>query len=108
MINKFVNFEKNDGLVPAIIQDSVSDQVYMLGYMNEIALAKTMKSGYVHFWSRTRKKIWMKGEESGNKLRVMQIFSDCDLDTLLIKVKLTGKNVCHTGSLSCFFRKHNK
>lgn len=105
MEHKLINFEKNSGLVPAIIQDSESNQVYMLGYMNDRALTKTMESGYVHFWSRKRKKLWMKGEESGNMLKVNQILSDCDLDTLLIKVTLIGKNVCHTGSLSCFFSK---
>ena len=91
------------GLVPAIIQDSESGVVYMLGYMNEEALGKTRESGWVHFWSRSKDRIWMKGEESGNKLKVTSIYQDCDHDTLLIKAELHGDAVCHTGQLSCFY-----
>ncbi len=98
-----LDFAKNGGLVPAIIQDNESDMVYMLGYMNEEAYAKTKQSDWVHFWSRSKNRIWMKGEESGNKLKVVSIFEDCDQDTLLIKVKLHGEAVCHTGHLSCFY-----
>ncbi len=89
-------------LTPVIIQDYKSGEILMLGYMNKKALEKTKVSKWVYFWSRSRKKLWLKGETSGNKLRVKKIFTDCDADTLLIKVELTGKNVCHTGSRTCF------
>jgi phosphoribosyl-AMP cyclohydrolase len=90
-------------LIPTIIQDYKSKAVYMLGYSSVKSLENTKKSGYVWFWSRSRKKLWMKGEESGNKLKVKEIYFDCDQDSLLIKVSLEGKNACHSGSLSCFF-----
>ena len=92
-------------LIPTIIQDYKSKAVYMLGYSSARSLENTKNSGYVWFWSRSRKKLWMKGEESGNKLKVVDIFFDCDQDTILIKVDLIGKNVCHTGNLTCFFNK---
>lgn len=92
-------------LIPTIIQDYKSKAVYMLGYSSVKSLKKTKISGYVWLWSRRRQKLWMKGEKSGNKLKVINIFFDCDKDTILIKVKLIGKNVCHTGNLSCFFNK---
>ncbi|OGK35576.1 phosphoribosyl-AMP cyclohydrolase [Candidatus Roizmanbacteria bacterium RIFCSPLOWO2_01_FULL_38_12] len=91
-------------LIPTIIQDEVTKNVYMLGYMNAEALSLTKKTGDVHFWSRKRKKFWKKGETSGNILKVMEIFADCDGDALLIKVRLIGKNVCHTGNKSCFYQ----
>lgn len=94
-------------LLPTIIQDYKTLEVYMLGYTNKESLKKTKQSGYVCFWSRSRKKLWMKGEESGNKLKVKKIFLDCDKDALLIKVKLIGKNVCHTGNKSCFFKTYD-
>src|SRR3989344_2160745 len=90
-------------LIPTIIQDYKTLEVYMLGYSNKESLEKTRETGLVYFWSRSRKKLWMKGEESGNKLKVVDIFFDCDKDAILIKVKLIGKNVCHTGNKSCFF-----
>lgn len=77
----------------------------MLGYMNEEAFQKTKTTGFVHFFSRSRSKLWMKGEESGNKLKVVEVKTDCDADTILVKVILIGKNVCHTGNVSCFFTK---
>lgn len=89
-------------LMPAIIQDYKSNEIYMLGFMNQEALSKTRTSKWVWFWSRKRNKLWMKGEESGNKLKVKEIFIDCDKDTLLIKVELIGKRVCHTGDKTCF------
>lgn len=92
-------------LIPTIIQDNKSKVVYMLGYSSAKSLEKTKITGYVWFWSRSRKKLWMKGEKSGNKLLIKDIFFDCDQDTLLIKVNLIGKNVCHTGNSSCFFNK---
>ncbi len=97
-----INFTKQNGLVPTIIQDDKTGEIYMLGFMNEKALKKTQETGLVYFWSRSRKKLWMKGEESGNKLQVKQLFVDCDNDTLLIKVSLEGKSVCHTGNKTCF------
>lgn len=105
-INK-LNFTKNNGLIPAVIQDYKTGVVYMLGYVNKEALEKTIETGWVYFWSRRRQKLWMKGEESGNKLHVIEIFTDCDYDSILIKVKLFGNNVCHTGEKSCFFKKIN-
>jgi len=101
---KRVDFKKNNGLVPVIIQDHKNLDVYMLGYMNQDALELTKKTRNIYFWSRSRKKLWMKGEMSGNRLQVCGIFIDCDNDTLLIKVQLLGKGVCHTGNKSCFFK----
>lgn len=100
-----IDFAKNGGLVPTIIQDDKSGEVYMLGYMNEEALAKTVESGWVHFYSRSKGRIWMKGEESGNKLKTVSVFEDCDRDTLLVKAELKGDVVCHTGHKSCFYQK---
>ena len=101
-MNQALNFTKSNGLLPAIIQDDTTGDVYMLGYMNEEALQKTRQSGWVYFYSRSRKKLWMKGESSGNKLKVQAIYTDCDTDTLLIKVILLGRNICHTGNRTCF------
>jgi phosphoribosyl-AMP cyclohydrolase len=100
-----IDFKKGDGLVPVIIQEEKNNLVYMLGYMNRKAYFETKKTGWVHFWSRSRNKLWMKGEESGNKLKVKKMWLDCDGDTLLIKVNLEGSCVCHTGKLTCFFQK---
>jgi phosphoribosyl-AMP cyclohydrolase len=97
-----IDFKKGKGLIPTIIQDAKSYTVLMLGYMNQEAFSKTCSTEFVHFWSRSRKKLWMKGEESGNKLKVEKIFIDCDKDTILIKAELLGKTVCHTGKYSCF------
>ena len=105
MKTKIIDFEKNNGLIPTIIQDNQTLEVYMLGYNNKESLEKTKSSGFVWFYSRSRKKLWMKGEESGNKLNVVNMYSDCDGDTILIKVDLIGKNVCHTGNKSCFYKK---
>jgi phosphoribosyl-AMP cyclohydrolase len=102
---KKLKFQKKDGLIPVIIQEDNSGEVLMLGYMNAEALQKSIKEGFVYFWSRERKKLWMKGEESGNKLKVKQIITDCDKDAVLIKVQLIGKNVCHSGNKSCFSNK---
>ncbi len=93
-------------LLPTIIQDYKTLEVYMLGYSNKESLDKTKKTGYVFFWSRSRNKLWMKGEESGNKLKVKKILLDCDQDTILIQVQLIGKNVCHTGNKTCFFNSY--
>jgi len=97
-----LDFEKSsDGLIPAIIQDSRSLRVLMLGYMSKGSLAKTLESGLATFYSRSRKRLWTKGETSGNFLKVVSIDADCDGDTLLIKVEPKGV-VCHKGTLSCF------
>jgi phosphoribosyl-ATP pyrophosphohydrolase/phosphoribosyl-AMP cyclohydrolase len=99
-----MDFEKLGGLVPAVVQDEISNEVLMVGFMNDEAWRLTRLSGYVTFFSRTRNKLWMKGETSGNRLAVRQVLVDCDEDTLLIKVRREGDgNVCHTGQRSCFF-----
>ncbi len=96
-----IDFNKMDGLVPAIIQDDKTSKVLMLGYMNEESFAKTQETGLVTFYSRTKKRLWTKGEESGNFLNVVSITPDCDNDTLLIKVNPVGP-VCHTGTDTCW------
>jgi phosphoribosyl-AMP cyclohydrolase len=100
-----MDYTKLNGLIPAVIQDADSSEVLMVGFMNEAALAETRRTGYATFFSRTRAKLWMKGETSGNRLAVAEILVDCDDDTVLIKVKRLGDgNVCHTGQRTCFFR----
>jgi len=96
-----MNFKKLDGLVPAIIQDATTDTVLMLGFMNDEALEKTRQEGKVTFFSRTKNRLWTKGEESGNFLHVVEILEDCDQDTVLIKANPAGPT-CHTGSDTCF------
>jgi phosphoribosyl-ATP pyrophosphohydrolase/phosphoribosyl-AMP cyclohydrolase len=92
-----------DGLVAGIVQDARSGEVLMLGFLNPVSYAKTLESGYVTFWSRTRQKLWMKGETSGNRLRVISAATDCDNDTLLFRVEVEGDGlVCHEGTISCF------
>lgn len=100
-----LNYKKTDGLIPTIIQDANTSQVLMLGYMDEAALAKTQAEGKVTFFSRTKNRLWTKGETSGNFLNVVSIKADCDQDTLLIKVHPVG-GVCHTGSDTCFDEKN--
>lgn len=102
-----VDFAKMGGLVPAIIQDNNTSKVLMLGFMNEEALLKTEETGKVTFFSRTKNRLWTKGEESGNFLNVVSIAIDCDQDTLLIKVNPVGP-VCHTGSDTCFNEKNEE
>ena len=97
-----LNFKKMNGLVPAIIQDYKTNEILMLGFMNEEAWQKTLKTKKVTFWSRTRNELWTKGETSGNFLFVKSIYLDCDDDTLLIKAKPKGPT-CHTGNKTCFF-----
>jgi phosphoribosyl-ATP pyrophosphohydrolase/phosphoribosyl-AMP cyclohydrolase len=98
-----IDFQKMDGLAPAIVQEDSTGDVLMVGFMNREAWAKTAASGYVTFYSRTRQKLWMKGETSGNRLRVISAVTDCDRDTLLFRVFVEGDGlVCHTGSKSCF------
>ena len=100
-----LDFEKMGGLIPAIIQDAESGQVLMLAYMNPIAWEKTLETGKAWFYSRSRDKQWMKGEESGNVQVVKEVYVDCDDDTVLLKVEQVGKAACHKGYTSCFFRK---
>lgn len=98
-----IDFEKMDGLVAGIVQDANTGEVLMLGFLNPESYAKTMKTGFVTFWSRTRQTLWMKGETSGNRLRVVSVLTDCDNDTLLFKVVVEGDGlVCHEGTVSCF------
>jgi phosphoribosyl-ATP pyrophosphohydrolase/phosphoribosyl-AMP cyclohydrolase len=100
-----MDYSKLDGLIPAVIQDADSSEVLMVGFMNEQALAHTRATGYATFFSRTRQKLWTKGETSGNKLQVREILVDCDEDTVLVKVTRLGDgNVCHTGTRTCFAR----
>lgn len=100
-----IDFAKMDGLVPAIVQDARSKEVLMVGFVNEESYRRTLGSGFVTFWSRTRRKLWMKGESSGNRLRVVKAFTDCDQDTLLFEVEVEGDGlVCHEGTVSCFTR----
>jgi phosphoribosyl-AMP cyclohydrolase len=99
-----LDFSKLDGLLPAVIQDATSGEVLMLGFMNAEAYAATRASGEVTFYSRSRNKLWRKGEQSGHVLKVRDIRVDCDVDTLLIRVEALGPGVCHEGYRSCFFR----
>ena len=100
-----MDYSKLAGLIPAVVQDSESAEVLMVGFMNEAALAQTRSTGFATFFSRTRNTLWMKGETSGNRLKVVEILVDCDDDTVLVKVKRLGDgNVCHTGERTCFFR----
>ncbi len=102
---KKLNFYKSNGLIPVIIQEYKTMEILMQGYMNKEAFAKTVRNGIVNFWSRSRNIIWKKGEISGNILKVKEIYTDCDKDSLLIKADLIGKNVCHSGNKSCFYKK---
>ena len=98
-----IDFAKDNGLVAGIVQDAASGQVLMLGFLNEESYKKTTETGFVTFWSRTRGKLWMKGETSGNRLRVVEAATDCDNDALLFKVVVEGDGlVCHEGTVSCF------
>jgi phosphoribosyl-ATP pyrophosphohydrolase/phosphoribosyl-AMP cyclohydrolase len=98
-----IDFEKTDGLVPGIVQDAATGELLMLGFLNSESYQKTLESGYVTFWSRSRAKLWMKGETSGNRLRVISAATDCDYDTLLFRVQVEGDGlVCHEGTVSCF------
>jgi phosphoribosyl-ATP pyrophosphohydrolase/phosphoribosyl-AMP cyclohydrolase len=103
-----LDFKKyKDGLVPAVIQDYITSKVLMVGFMNEEALHKTEQTGQVTFYSRTKKRLWTKGEESGNHLQLRQLLVDCDYDTILIKAEPKGP-VCHTGADTCFSEKNHK
>lgn len=98
-----IDFDKMDGLVAGIVQDARTGEVLMLGFLNSESYAKTVETGFVTFWSRTRQKLWMKGETSGNRLRVVTAATDCDNDALLFRVDVEGDGlVCHEGTVSCF------
>jgi phosphoribosyl-AMP cyclohydrolase len=103
-----IDFEKAGGLVAAIVQDATSGEVLMLAFMNGEAWRHTVDSGFATFWSRSRNKIWLKGETSGHKLAVREILTDCDQDAVLLKVDAIGPGVCHEGYRSCFFRSLNE
>ena len=100
-----LDFSKLDGLLPAVIQDHRSGRVLMVGFMNDEAFRMTLATGFATFYSRSRNKLWLKGESSGHRLVVKEISTDCDLDTVLVKVEAQGPGVCHEGYQSCFFRK---
>ncbi len=98
-----IDFEKMQGLVPAVVQDAANGDVLMVGFMNDAAYQRTLDTGYVTFFSRTRNKLWTKGETSGNRLKVISASTDCDSDTLLFRVDVEGDGlVCHEGTRSCF------
>lgn len=101
---KKLDFKKGNGLIPVVVQDSESKKMLMLAYTNKEALEKTLRTGYAHYWSRSRNKLWKKGETSGHTQKIKDIVVDCDYDTLLFLVEQKG-NVCHTGKDTCF---HNK
>lgn len=109
-----LQFEKRDGLLPVIVQDSKSQQVLMLGYTNKEAFELTLSSGKAAFWSTSRKTLWIKGETSGNVLHIAEILVDCDQDALIYKVQLSGEGSCHTKDSagkfrqSCFYRKYDR
>ncbi len=100
-----LDFSKLGGLITAVIQDDATGRVLMVGFMNEEAFQKTVESGFATFYSRSRNKLWLKGETSGHRLVVKEISTDCDKDALLIRVEALGPGVCHEGYQSCFFRR---
>jgi len=100
-----LDFAKGDGLVTAIAQDHVSNEILMVAFMNQESFQRTLATGEAVYWSRSRSKLWHKGEESGNVQRVQELYIDCDADVVLMKVEQVGDAACHTGKRSCFFRK---
>ncbi|MBI4460371.1 MAG: phosphoribosyl-AMP cyclohydrolase [Acidobacteria bacterium] len=100
-----LNFKKGNGLLPAVIQEAGSGKVLMLGFMNAEALRKTLETGDVTFFSRSRNTLWVKGETSGNRLKVREVLVDCDLDSLVVIAAQTGLGTCHRGYRSCFYRR---
>lgn len=97
-----LDFSKLDGLLPAVVTDAQTGRVLMLGFLNEAAWAKSLETGFVTFWSRSRSKLWTKGETSGHTLRILEIRTDCDFDSLEFRVEAAGPGVCHEGFQSCF------
>ncbi len=100
-----LDFQKSDGLVTAVIQDHATGRVLMVGFMNEEAFRKTVETGFATFYSRSRRKLWLKGETSGHRLVVKEISTDCDRDAVLLRVEPRGPGVCHNGYQSCFYRR---
>lgn len=100
------DFSKHDGLIPVIVQSACNEKVLMLAYMNELAWNRTIETGKAHYWSRSRQRLWVKGEESGHAQLVRDILVDCDLDTILLRVDQLGGAACHTGHESCFYRRY--
>lgn len=100
-----LDFKKSEGLVTAVVQDHTTGRVLMVGYMNEEAFHKTVETGFTTFYSRSRQRLWTKGESSGHRLVVKEISTDCDRDAVLVKVEAQGPGVCHEGYESCFFRR---
>jgi phosphoribosyl-AMP cyclohydrolase len=103
-----IDFKKGDGLIPVIIQDASTHEVLMLGYMNQEAWEETLRTKKASFWSRSRKKLWVKGETSGHFQEVKEIYLDCDGDTVLLRVNQIGEAACHTGFRTCFHRRFKK
>ena len=101
---KKLDFNKGNGLIPVVVQDAESKKVLMLAYANKEALEKTLNTGYANYWSRSRKKLWKKGETSGHTQKIKQVMTDCDYDTLLYVVEQKGP-ACHTGEYTCFYNK---
>ena len=98
-----IDFAKTEGMVPGIVQDAKTGEMLMLGFLNEVSYQKTLETGFVTFWSRSRNKLWMKGETSGNRLKIISAATDCDNDALLFRVEVEGDGlVCHEGTVSCF------
>jgi phosphoribosyl-AMP cyclohydrolase len=104
-LKHIVDFSKGNGLVTAIAQDAQTGEILMVANMNEESLARTVETGEAVYWSRSRQKLWHKGEESGNVQKVKELFVDCDGDAILMKVEQIGDAACHTGKRSCFFRR---
>ena len=100
-----LDFSKGEGLLPAIVQDHNTGQVLMLAYVNALSWEKTLETGEVHYWSRSRQELWHKGGTSGHVQKVKEIYADCDNDTLLFRVEQVGGAACHTGYASCFYQK---
>ncbi len=100
-----LDFEKGDGLVTAVAVDDATGEVLMVAFINEASFRRTLETGEVYYWSRSRSKLWHKGEQSGNVQIVKELYVDCDADVVLLKVEQTGGAACHTGKRSCFFRK---
>jgi phosphoribosyl-AMP cyclohydrolase len=100
-----LDFNKTDGLITAVIQDDRSGRVLMVGHMNAEAFRKTVETGFATFYSRSRRKLWLKGESSGHRLAVISVATDCDRDAVLIRVQAQGPGVCHNGYESCFYRR---
>ena len=103
--DNFAPLFDRDGLIPAVVTDKATGEMLMLAWMNDEALQRTLDTRYAHFWTRSRKRLWMKGEESGNRLAVKAVYTDCDQDVLHLEVEVEGNGVaCHTGARSCFYR----